>query len=240
MMADQILNATGTITKEEELISIEHSVLPDTLVLESSRPYPGYHGHNVPENIAPSDIYLITKTRYDGEDILRKSKKIKKTLKDRFDVSFGHAEIHSQTLHFIRLKNLDCFDCIDRIQQAFKKEDIVFCRKKRIKGEALINIQRLFSLKKVAGHIFRNLDNPSVYYFEIPCKPKWDTFKKITYYIRGNIDKYSFDAAIGAIYLKELHDIIRIYSPGLTVDQLELIRDKYLYEFEHPDHLGCA
>ena len=111
--------------------------------------------------------------------------------------------------------------------------------KKKIKGEARITIHRLFTIERISNHIFRNIENPSVYYFEIPCKPEWDPFKKITHYIRGNIDKYSFDAALGSIYLKELHDIIRIYGPGMAIDQLELVSERYLYEFEHPDHLGC-
>jgi hypothetical protein len=37
--------------------------MPDTLVLESSNPYPGYHGNNVPESLKPNDIYLVTKAQ---------------------------------------------------------------------------------------------------------------------------------------------------------------------------------
>ncbi len=239
MITDDVINATGTITKEEELINIEHSVMPGTLVLESSRPYPGYHGDNVPETITPHDIYLVTKIKYDPEDILRKAKKIKGLLRDRFDTSFGEAEISNRTYHFIRLKNLDCFDCIDRIQKAFTEEGIAFCKTKNVRVEALIRIQRLFSFVKISDHLFVNRDNPFVWYFEIPCKPDWDFFKKITHYIRGNIDKYSFDAAIGAVYLEEIHDLVRIFGKDLTIEQLEFIREKYLYELDNPDHLEC-
>ncbi len=240
MLPDTIRHASGSITKEEELVRIEHSVIPGTLVLESSHPYPGYHGNNVPESMVPNDIYLITKVKYEGEEILRKARKIKHKLRDRFNVSFGHAIIDSRTYHFIRLKNLDCFDCIDRVQKAFTDEEIVFCKSRNIGGQALIKIQRLFSFEKAAGHLFKKSDNPLVYYFEIPCKPDWEFFKKITFYIRGNLDKYSYDAALGAVYLEEIHDLIRIFSPGLTLEQLEFVREKYLYELENPDHLECT
>jgi hypothetical protein len=239
MIADNVINATGSITKEEELINIEHSIMPNTLVLESSHPFPGYHGSNVPESTRPNDIYLVTKKRYDGEDILRKAKKIKHALKDRFDTSFGYAETSTGIYHFIRLKNLDCFECIDRIQKAFTSEEIEFCRKKRVSGESLIRIQKLFSFHKISDHLFRNPDNPHMHYFEIPCKPRWDFFKKVTFYIRGNVDNYAYDAAIGAVYLEEIHDLVRIYSTNLTIEQLDFIRRKYLYELDHPDHLEC-
>jgi hypothetical protein len=78
---------------------------------------------------------LLPKHKYDGEDILRKAKKIKGLLRDRFDTSFGEAEISARTYHFIRLKNLDCFDCIDRIQKAFANEGIEFCKKKNVRAK---------------------------------------------------------------------------------------------------------
>jgi hypothetical protein len=239
MMPERVLHATGTITKEEDLINIEHSIMPDTLVLESSNPYPGYHGDNVPESLKPNDIYLVTRHKYDGEDILRKSRTVRHKLHDRFDTSFGHAAMSSGTYDFIRLKNLDCFECIDRIQKAFTGEGIVFCKKRKVSGNALIRIQRLYSFQKVSDHLYRNLANPLVHYFEIPCKPDWDFFRKITFYIRPNVGNYSFDSAIGAVYLENLHDIVRIFSTNLTVDQLEFIRSKYIYELDHPDHLEC-
>ena len=238
-MPDLVEYAAGTITKEEELVRIEHSVMPGTLVLESSHPYPGYHGTNVPETMIPNDIYLVTRTRYEGEEILRKARKIRTKLRDRFEASFGQAEIDSRTYHFIRVKNLDCFECIDRIQKAFEAEGIEFCKKRNVEGQALIRIQRIFSFRKTADRIFVNIHNPLVHYFEIPCKPDWEFFKKVTYYIRSNVNKYSFDAALGVVYLDELHDIVRIFGRDLTVEQLYFIREKYLYELEHPDHLEC-
>lgn len=238
MPEDEVIKATGTITKEESLINIEHSIMHNTMVLESSRPFPGYHGDNIPETIIPGSIYLVTEKAYDGEHILRTAKRIKQLLPDRFDASFGYAIIHSQTYHFIRIADLDCFDCIDRIQEAFNAEGIIFMKKKAISGDALISIQKFFKIRKTDDHIYRDINNPLMYYFEIPWKPEWDFFRKITVYIRSNVDNYTYDAALGTFYLEELKEMVRIFGKDITSDQLYFIRSKYLYELAHPDHLG--
>ncbi len=238
MTKDEIIKATGSITKEEELIDIPHHIMPNTMVLESAHPFPGYHGDNIPESLTTNSIYLITDSVYDGEDIMRASKKIKKIIPYSFSASFGNARIQQYLFHFIRLLDLECSDCISSIQEAYAAEGINFLRKRPIKGEALIKLQKFFSFQKLDQYIYRDLDNPLMYYFEIPYKPEWNFFKKITYYIRGNIDNLTYDAALGSFYLEEIHDIIRIFEKDMTVEQLNFIRKKYMYELTHPDHLG--
>ncbi len=237
MAPENIIEATGAIVKEEDLINIKHKVMPNTLVLESSHPFPGYHGSNLPENPLPGIIYLVTRTKYAGEDILRAAKKIKKSFPDNFEASFGQAEKHEKIYHFIRVKNLDCFDCIPVLQNAFTGEGIQFMKRKSVSGEALIKLQKFFRLQRMEKHLYKDLDDPLMYYFEIPEKPGWELFKKITIYIRANVDNYTFDAALGTLYLEDILDMVRIYAKDLTWEQLEFIRKKYLYELSHPDHL---
>ena len=232
-----IIKATGTIVKGEVLTNIEHNIMPNTLVLESSHPFPGYHGSNLPEKPSPNSIYLVTATKCEGEDILRAAKMIKKSFPFNFDASFGKAEIYTNTYHFIRVRKLDCFDCIPRLQEAFASRGIVFMKKKKIKDEALITIQKFFLLNKTDEHLYRDLDDPLMFYFEIPERPDWNFFNKITNFIRSNVDNYSFDAAQGTIYLEDIIDMVRIYAKDITNDQLRFIRKKYLYELSHPDHL---
>jgi hypothetical protein len=110
-------------------------------------------------------------------------------------------------------------------------------KKKSIGGDALIKLQKFFAFQKIDDNIYRDIDNAFIHYFEIPYKPDWSFFKKITFYIRGNVDKLAYDAALGTVYLREVHDMIRIYSRDLKIDQLNFIREKYLYELAHPDHL---
>jgi hypothetical protein len=232
-----IIKATGTIIKEEMLTNIEHTIMPNTLVLESSLPFPGYHGSNLPEKSSPNMIYLVTENRYDGEDILRAAKRVKRIFTEKFDASYGKAVIYSSTYYFIRIKNLGCFDCIAELQEAFTREGIVFMKKRPVSTEALIKIQKFFFLEKMDEYLYRDTEDYLMYYFEIPEKPEWSFFKKITVYIRGNIDNYTFDAALGVVYHEEVKDLVRIYAKDITIDQLHFIRRKYLYELAHPDHL---
>jgi hypothetical protein len=238
MIGEDLITASGNITKEEELVNVDHHIIPGTLVLESLHPYPGYHGDNIPGPREPDSIYLVTAVKYDGDLILRASKKVLKNLSFKFDASFGYTLIPPATYHFIRLLGLDCFDCIGRIQESYAREGIEFMKTRTVNGNALIRIQKYFSFKKIDDKIFQDIDNPMMYYFEISERPDWAFFKKITFYIRGNLDNYSFDSALGAIYLREIHDIVRIFGKDLTLEQLNFIRKKYLYELSHPDHLG--
>jgi hypothetical protein len=237
MPVNDIIKATGTITKEEILTDIDHNIKPNTLVLESSHPFPGYHGSNLPEESLPNIIYLVTDQRYDGEEILRAAKKIKPVFPMKFDASYGKAELYSTPYHFIRIRHLSGFECIADLQEAFAKEGIVFMKKKPVRAEGLIKIQKFFNIEKIDAHLYRDLDEPLMYYFEIPEKPEWQFFKKITVYVRSNIDSYTFDAAIAVVYHHEILDLVRIFARDITIDQLHFIRRKYLYELAHPDHL---
>ena len=237
MLSGDIIKAAGTITKEEELIAVEHNIMPNTLVLESSNPFPGYHGSNLPEDPLPGSIYLVTEARYEGEHILRIAKKVKKHLHEKCDSSFGQAQIYSGTYNFIRIRNLDCFSCIRRIQEAFSDEGIRFMKKKEVSGQALISINKFFSLGRIDENIYRDNDDPAMYYFEIDENPGWQLFKKTTIFIRGNVDHYSFDGALGTLYLEDITDIIRIFAKDTVNEQLHSIRKKYLWELSHPDRL---
>lgn len=237
MPEGEIIKAPGTLTKEENLINIERSIMPNTMVLESSHPFPGYRWSNLPEDPAPGSIYLVTKTGYDGEDIMRAAKTIKKDCSFKFDASFGDALMFGKTYHFIRVRYLECFDCIGKLQQQFEALGIRFMKKKAVSAGAFIRLRKFFSLQKTDEHIYKDLDRCEMHYFEIPYKPDWEFFKKITFYIRNNIDNYSYDAALAAIYLEEITDMVRIYTKDITPDQLRFIRKKYLYELSHPDHL---
>jgi hypothetical protein len=40
----------------------------------------------------------------------------------------------------------------------------------------------------------------------------------------------NFDAAIGAIYLKDIIEVVRIFAKDMSKDDLKTIREKYLEE----------
>jgi hypothetical protein len=65
------LETMGSLLKEESLQTVEHSILPNTMVLESQAPFPGYHGENMPFDTKPDSLFLITTRPYPAESIFR-------------------------------------------------------------------------------------------------------------------------------------------------------------------------
>jgi len=48
-MAEKVIIETfGSITKVEQPHTLESNILDNTFVLEASKPFPGYHGENLP------------------------------------------------------------------------------------------------------------------------------------------------------------------------------------------------
>jgi hypothetical protein len=74
--------------------------MPNTLVLESLHPFPGYHGHTSLKGPAPNSIYLVTDIKYEGEDILRAAKKVRRMLPYKFEAGFGKADVICKYLSF--------------------------------------------------------------------------------------------------------------------------------------------
>ena len=77
MASDVTIETFGNILKKEQLGFIEHDILPDTCVLETIDPFPGYYG-NPPNIIKPKSIFLIIKDDFIQEDVIRKFNNIKR------------------------------------------------------------------------------------------------------------------------------------------------------------------
>ena len=71
-----------------------------------------------------------------------------------------------------------------------------------------------------------------MFYLQLPVQIKWKVLLNVTGHIKQNIEFPSFDAALGAIYLRNIIDVIRIYAKDVSVGQLTFLRDKYLQELE--------
>ena len=48
MAENKIIETFGSITKVEQLHTIDSNILDNTFVLETFEPFPGYHGENLP------------------------------------------------------------------------------------------------------------------------------------------------------------------------------------------------
>lgn len=236
-MAKEVLIETfGSILKVEQLNTLESNILENTFVLEASRPFPGYHGKNLPSEPIPHHIFLVTKKEYLEENVLRTSQKIRQYFKQGFAARQGVLHIFNSKLSCIRIKDLPSFHFIPELQSCYQAEGIEFMRKRNYNQEGLIKINKYFELKEIEEGIFKDLVDLQMFYLEIPVQVSWKLFEQITLTIKNNIDNRNFDAALGVLYRNDLTDVVRIYEKECSLDKLKLLREKYLHEIRryHP------
>lgn len=236
-MAEKITIETfGSITKFEQLHTLDSNILDNTFVLETGKPFPGYHGENLPSDPIPQHIFLVTKKEYLQDNILRISQKIKQYFKHSFSARQGELHIFNSKLSCIRVIDLPNFKLISELQSCYQSEGIEFMRKRTYNKPGLINVNKYFELREIEEGIYTDLIDTQMFYLEIPIQLNWKLFEQITLSIKNNIDNRNFDAALGVLYRKDLTDVVRIYEKECSLDKLKLIRKKYLDEI-HRYHL---
>ncbi len=224
------IEGLGYISKVEKLCTLMDYTLSNTLVLENSEPFPGYHGSNIPGDTKPRSLFFITDQKYQGDDIIRSACKIKQDFPHRFDATFGETIIQNENFHFIRINNLDSFAFISDLQQRFVEQGIRFFKKRNINEFAVIKLYKHFSIEGIADKVYRDCENPWMFYLEIPSKPDWAVFEKATKTIKQNVQNNNFDAALGIVYGQAITDMVRIFTKELGTELLNEIRIKYVEE----------
>src|SRR5210317_816613 len=119
-MEKRIIETIGHVEKKETLKSLGYK----DMVLKSEHPFPGYHGTTVPDQDNPKSLFLLTKTSYSEEFIVRSVKAVKKKHKLSFDGSPARVFFQNTMAHAIRIKDLDSYEKVPKILQAFKDEGI--------------------------------------------------------------------------------------------------------------------
>jgi hypothetical protein len=226
------IETVGTITKRETLASLEHDT-DKALVLETLKPYPGYHGTTIPDQLNPISLFFVTNKKYSGELVIRATMAIKKKFKYAFDAVPGQITVFNTLTPCIRIKDLRQYEHIDELVKLYRENGIDFLKDKKMAPfSGLIRIRKYFNLNCAVDNIYQDLDNPAMAYFNIPCLLSWDTFESITLGIKNNmIDKNNWDAGLGVFFTPEgVIDNVRIYDEELNPEDLKFIRDKYLEE----------
>lgn len=221
-----MLETFGSVIKEEQVVTIESGILPNTFVLENLGSFPGYYGADmVPQN-KPDTIFLVTNKKFPIEDIFRTTSEIKRRTGILFDGSSASININNNEYDAIRLRYLKGFENILEIQEYFIDSGISFAKLKRIEGVAVIQVKKIFKVRSILDGIFKD-EEQDMYYLKINKQLSWGYFKKITAQVRNNISLPAFDAALAVIYGSEIFDLIRIYSKTLTVEELQKLHEKY-------------
>jgi len=231
MKPQETIETLGRIIKEETLSSIDYNIMPNTLVLENSEPFPGYFGHNIPNDSVPRSIFIITDKKYNRVALSRTIGKLKKETGFSCDATTGYIRIYTKKYHCIRLIGLSCFDHIARIQSLLKDKGIKFARAKKIHESGRIVLNKYFKIAEADEGIFKNLVQTEQYFIMVPMKLEWKEFYDITMKIKHNIDNKIFDAAIGYMYRENMIlDFVRIFDRDQSPERMKQIRDMYLHE----------
>ena len=228
-----MIETIGYLTKEEHLASLEHDIIPNTLVVETRQPFPGYHGKDLPGDSAspPEFIFFVTKQKYTTEHIARLTHNIRKYFSENIDVARAEISIYNTKYPCIRVKNCENFSKIKELQECYKGEGIKFAKKQKIDSIGLIKIQKHFVINELTEGIFEDEEEEHTTYLQVPVYLTWPQFKSITYKIKNNMDDSNFDAAQGLFYRRgSIVDVVRIYAHNIDLNKLEDIRSRYLKE----------
>ena len=230
MTTTRIIETMGTISKVEKLKTLDTNILENTLVLEEIEPFPGYHGANLPTGYNPRAVYLVNKKKFSTVKIHRMTQEIRKTVKFDLDGTAAEICINNNVFNCIRLRNLPSYSVIPELQKNYMHEGMKFRKKNNISGEAIIELKKHFELERMDDGIYKDLLDPFMFYLEVPRHLNWHLFLEITTSIKHNIDNLNFDAAVGAIYLKDIIEVIRIFAKDMSLEDLRIIRKKYVDE----------
>lgn len=231
------IETLGSLLKEEVLQTIEHNIVPNTLVLESLEPFPGYHGENLPSDAKPEAIYLVLSKKHDVEEIFRTSQHLCGYFNLQFDATPGELILHNTQYSCIRVRGIKSYDGIGDIQGCYMDAGFAFMKTRNLKESCLIRIDKVYSMESMADHIYRDLDDDLTFYIDIPYHFNWNLFRQVTFNVKNNLDNRNFDAALGFIYHKHLLDLVRLYTMNPNVNRLRQIREKYLEEIKRLQEL---
>ena len=231
-MSVRIIESVGILVKKEELSSVISETNSNKLILESTKPFPGYYDrHSGPFERDSHSLFAITKLMHNDERIIRCIQGIKNdpNPKHDFDGAPGTLQLKNETVNFVRFKLLP-YHLAGEILDLFTDKGIEFRRAKKIaRYETFIRVRKFFSMKETMEGIYQDLTDKHTSYIILPTNLRWKMFEKITMDIKYNIDDKNFDAAQTSVFAKEgLVDFVRIYDRELCQGKLLHIKEKYL------------
>ncbi|MBN2348264.1 MAG: hypothetical protein JXJ22_05475 [Bacteroidales bacterium] len=229
METNQIIETIGSVTKKEHLHSISYNVLPDTMVLENTNPFPGYgyQVENIPSDLKPRSIFLILRYRYAPEKIARITQSLINQNQLKCYAAYGEIQIRGAIYPCIRVKKLDCFEMIPKVQQYYKQNEIKLMGFKFIDDEGQITIHKVLKIIEISDGIYRDLFDKEKFYIKIDKQLNWKSFDSIGKMVKNNLANNNFDAALGLIYrFNGPEDVVRIYDKNTTLKRaLELKKE---------------
>ncbi|MRT91844.1 hypothetical protein [Ancylomarina sp. 16SWW S1-10-2] len=223
----------GSLIKEEEFELIESAILPNTFVLESKNPFPGFYEYydNLQKDVTPHYIYLVTDKKYNLETFTRVTQKIMDDTNKKYHAAIGTITIFNTVYNIIRVRRIEHYTDIKELQTSYISSGINFMHKPANFNydRGITRLNKFFSLKEVEDGFYFDSVEANHGYFTITKNIPWREFDELTKQVRYNMDMLHFDASIGFIYINfRAVDIIRVYAENLDLETLKQIRSKYI------------
>ncbi len=229
MELKKAIEVFGTIQKQETVMSIDDKVQTGTLVFEALEPFPGYY-HETPFDVNPIYMYLALQQQYPLMDIIRATLKVEKVFDEKFDAGKGFVQIVESTYNVLRVRHLNRYDLIGKLQSAYNDQGIHFMHKAKrgLEATAQIRVVKFFNLTPIDEGIYMDNKEENHAYIVLPCEIAWDDFNALTNRVKYNWDGSKFDAAVGAfMHNGSLHEFVRIYSNKLSLEYLQGLKKLY-------------
>ena len=224
----------GTLEKLEEFTTLNHNIVPGSLVFESLSPFWGYYNED-PKDYCPLYIYLIINRTYEIFDVVRSFQNVKKVLNFDLDVAKAFVKFNDRHYNALRVRHLSGYDHLREIQEAFINEGIspLIATDNQKRVMAHVTLKKLFCLIHVNDDIYLDGCEANHAYLVMPKRLTFDQFADLTQKVRNNWLESKFDAALGYFIRRgEIVEIIRIYSEKLDLEYLEGIRKLYLQKLK--------
>lgn len=227
------LEYLGKIIKQENIDTVDENKLPKTFVINVPNPHNSYYSRFTDVE-KPDSIIFVTKTPNSFEKTLRVTNGINKKFGLNLDGAKCEITIGSRKLNGIRIKGINRYPEIIKIQQYYSDEGYEFAKNEKFKDtDSLIRINRFFNVEKLAEGIFKSNIEDDVYYAVIPRYMSWDEFRTITFEIKNNSSDKNYDIAKGIVYIHGgVKEVLRIVKPKYTLESLQLIQQKYIEKLQ--------
>jgi hypothetical protein len=226
------IETIGSITKMENLQSIDNNTLENSLVLKNINTFPGFKFPN--NTTKPASIFIILRFKYDPEKINRILQELtNKKIVNRYP-SQGEIITQNALLPCIRFKSLPDFSYIPVLQDFLTSHDLQLMPFQSIDCNARIKLFKTFKIIEIYDGIYRDLIDGEKIYIKIPNSLNWRRLEHITKKIKYNLTDKNFDAALGVIYrFCGAEDVVRIYDSNKTLERALLLKKNFINEIKN-------
>jgi len=219
----------GKVILQENVDTIDGNKIPKTFVINVPDPYKSYYSRFTDVE-KPISVLFVTKNPNSFEKILRVTQKINEQNNLKLSGAKCEVTINSRKLNAIRVKGINRFTEVEKVQQLYKDSGFEFVKSEKFTNtEAVIRVNRFFEISELEKGVFKSEIEDDVFYVETPRLIEWNEFKRITIEVKNNIADSNYDVAKGIFYINgSITEIIRIVKPKATVDFLKTIQQKYI------------